>query len=99
MTVERSVRFVDDEEEVMRGVTAPFEGEIPGFDEPDNDNQPSSPQLPTPDPNTQPSSTESSDPTVETGSIKPDINPPSESALTDDEGRHGKRVWRESVYI
>jgi len=86
VTVERSVRFVDDEEVVVRGVTVPFEGEIPGFDKLDNDNQPFSPQLPIPNPNTQPSSTESSDPTVETGGVEPDTNPPGEPASTDDKG-------------
>ena len=78
----------------------PFEGEIPGFDKPDNDNQPSLPQLPIPDPNTQPSSTKSSDPTVETGGIEPDINPPGEwPASTDDEKMDKESVCGENLHI
>jgi len=93
------VRFVHDEEVVMRGVTVPFEREIPGFDEPDYNNWPFSPQLPIPDPNTQPSSIKSSDPTVKTGGVEPEINPSGEPVSTNDKGGREKHVRRESAYI
>jgi len=94
--VERSVRFIGDEvaEEDM-----PFEGEMEDFEEPEDDEQANDNFIPTKNNGHQLQTTTPEPITKEVIPVIPRQPLQQLSLAPDDEGGHGKRVWKESAYV